>query len=230
MSGHRQCIFVAGRPCPFPEDEIPLQTCQVCIEAWKTDLTVRARAETSPMTQRTVTLTDGRSMAEVAATQARLKEIDELFEGGQIEPGEYVRLRKEEIERLMLNDEPALRLDGLDGEAEHLEPRQTRVTVVVKSLFGNRVYTYPPGWKLPETISDAVIDQMFKLANERPTENIRIGVCDHKVACIRHAKGKMALLVMDMDEAFETYEAELVRLSRVFEEEKGWLNALKEMG
>lgn len=231
MSGKRQCIFVAGRPCPFPDDEIPLQTCQVCIEAWKTDLTVRARTgNLTPMTQRTVTLTDGRSMAEVAATQARLKEIDELFEGGQIEPGEYVRMRKEEIERLMLDDEPALRLDGLDVEAEHAEPRQTRVAVVVKSLFGNRVYTSPHDWKLPEAVSDAVIDQMFKLADERSPGNIRIGVCDHKVACIRHAKGKMALLVIDMDEAFETYEAELARLSKVFKEEKGWLNALKEMG
>jgi len=162
--------------------------------------------------------------------QAKLKEIDELFEGGQIEPGEYVRLRKEEIERLMLNDEPALRLDCLDGEGEHAEPRQTRVAVVVKSLFGNRVYTYPHGWKLPESISDAVIDQMFKLTEERSPENIRIGVGDHKVACIRHAKGKAALLVIDMDEAFETYKAELARLSKVFNEEKGWLNALKEMG
>ena len=182
------------------------------------------------MTKRTVNLTSGRSIAEVAATQAKLKEIDELFEGGQIEPGEYVRLRKEEIERLMLDDEPALRLDGLDGEAEHAEPRQTRVAVVVKSLFGNRVYTHPHGWKLPEAVSDAVIDQMFKLAEERPPENIRIGVGDHKVACIRYAKGKMALLVMDMNEAFETYEVELARLSKVFKEEKGWLKALKGMG
>ena len=181
------------------------------------------------MTKRTVNLTSGRSIAEVAATQAKLKEIDELFECGQIEPGEYVRLRKEKIERLMLDDEPALRLDGLDGEAEHAEPRQTRVAVVVKSLFGNRVYTSPHGWKLPEAVSDAVIDQMFKLADERP-ENIKVGVVDHKVACIRHAKGKMALRVMDMDEAFETYEVELARLSKVFKEEKGWLKALKGMG
>jgi len=182
------------------------------------------------MAQRTVTLTKGRSIAEVASMQARLKEIDELFEDGQIEPGEYVRLRKEEIERLMYDDEPALRLDCLDGEAEHADPRQTRVAVVVKSLFGKRVYTYPHGWKLPESISDVVINQMFKLADERPPGNIRIGVGDHKVACIRYAKGKVALLVIDMGEAFETYEAELVRLSRVFKEEKGWLNALKEMG
>jgi hypothetical protein len=169
-------------------------------------------------------------MAEVAATQARLNEIDGLFEGGRIEPEEYVRLRKKEMERLILDHEPALMLDGLDDEAEHAEPRRTRVAVVVKSLFGKRAYTHPHGWKLPDAISDTVIDQMFKLAEERPPENIRVGVGDHKVACIRHAKGKMALLVIDMDEAFETYEDELARLSRVFKEEKGWLGALKEMG
>lgn len=33
--------------------------------------------------------------------------------------------------------------------------------------------------------------------------------------------GKMASLVMDMDEAFETYEDELARMSKVFKEEKG---------
>jgi hypothetical protein len=166
-------------------------------------------------------------MTEVAETQARLNEIDELFEGGRIEPGEYVRLRKEEIERLMMGDQPSLRLDDL--EDEHTEPRQTRVAVVVKSLFGKKVYTSPHGWKLPESISDAVIDRIFKLTEERPPKNVRVGVGDHKVACIRHAKGKMALLVMDVDEAFETYDAELARLSSVFNEEKGWLDALKDV-
>lgn len=180
------------------------------------------------MTQRIATLTDSRSMAGVAATQARLKEIDELFEGGRIEPREYVRLRKEEIERLMLGDEPALRLYDLDGDAEHAEPKQIQVAVVVKSLFGKRVYTHPPSWDLPESVSDTVIDQLFNLADER-TENIKVGVGDHKVACIRHAKGKIALLVIDRDEAFEAYEDELARLSKVFEEEKGWLNVLREM-
>jgi hypothetical protein len=182
------------------------------------------------MTQRSVDLTNGGSTADVAATHARLNEIDGLFEGGMIEPEEYVRLRKEEMRRLTSDHEPAPTPDGLDDEAGRAEPRRTRVAVVVKSLFGKRVYTHPRGWRLPDAISDTVIDQMFKLAEERPQENIRVGVGDHKVACIRHAEGKMALLVIDMDEAFETYEDELSRLSRVFKEEKGWLDALRETG
>lgn len=33
--------------------------------------------------------------------------------------------------------------------------------------------------------------------------------------------GKITSLVMEMDEAFETYEDELARLSKVFKEKKG---------
>ncbi|MBN2335655.1 hypothetical protein JXL21_08850 [Candidatus Bathyarchaeota archaeon] len=229
MSGQKQCVFVAGRLCPFPDDKIPLQTCQICIEAWKTEVASRAQTGLAkPAPQQAVPLVGGDSLAAPASTHVELREIDELFKGNRIDPLEYVRLRKQHTEHLTVEDAPTLRIDFLDSYVEP-EPRQIRVVVAVKSLFGNTVKTYPDGWSLPKAIGEKVINQIFKLADERPGVNLRVKVGDYKVACIRHAKGKLAFLVLDADEEFETYRDELKRLSHVFEGEKLWLRALKKM-
>ena len=43
MSKQKKCIFVADRDCPFMEPNIPFETRQVCIEAWKTELEIKKK-------------------------------------------------------------------------------------------------------------------------------------------------------------------------------------------
>jgi len=46
----RMCLFVPERPCDIDLDEIPVEVCKLCLEAWKvyvTNVTVK-RASWSP--------------------------------------------------------------------------------------------------------------------------------------------------------------------------------------
>ena len=97
-------------------------------------------------------------------------------------------------------------------------PRRIRVAVVVKTMLGKQVYTSPEGWKLPKTINDKVINSIFKL---------RTG--EFKIACVRHEKGKFAILVFDADEKFETYDYEIERVSDFLTGEELWANTVKKV-
>jgi len=47
----RMCLFVPERPCDIDVDEIPLEVCKLCLEAWKvhvSNLTIK-RASWSPL-------------------------------------------------------------------------------------------------------------------------------------------------------------------------------------
>lgn len=230
MSGQKTCVFVQGRACPFPTQELPLQTCQVCVEAWKTELAMKAQGKAPEAPLRTLTIAHDGSVSEIGETPSRLNELDELFMADNLNPVDYVKLRKEYIDKLAANDRPRLTLDVLDGEtAMRPEPRENRLVLVVRSFLGDKKHTYPEGWDAPEALSAGVIDQLFKLAESRKAEDIKAGAGGYKFACVRHGKGKMLLLVLDGDEEFETYEDELRRLSEVFKEEGQWVKTLREM-
>lgn len=230
VSGQRTCVFVQGRACPFPTQELPLQTCQVCVEAWKTELAMKAQSRAPEAPMRTLTIAHDGSVTETADAPSKLNELDELFMADNLNPMDYVKLRKEYIDTLAANDRPRIALDMLDEEtAAPPEPRETRLVLVVRSLLGDKKHTYPEGWDVPEALSAGVIDQLFKLAENRKAEEIRAGAGGYKFACVRHGKGKMLLLVLDGDEEFETYEDELRRLSEVFKGDDHWVKTLREM-
>jgi len=229
LSGQRDCVFVQGRPCPFPSQQIPLQTCQVCVDAWKTEVALKSRDSEQPL--QAIAATGGGPGAESRETVSRLNELDRLFKDDNLDPVEYVRLRKKQTERLADGDRPRLSLDKLgEAEAPAAEPRGTRVALIVKSPLGKRVHTHPKDWELPAAINDGVIDQILRLAKTGPAGEIRVGVAGYKVACVKHAKGKLLLLVLDGDEDFQTYEAEVSRLAELFQGEQHWVKTLREMG
>ena len=230
MSGQKLCVFVQRRACPFPTQELPLQTCQVCIEAWKIELTMKAQSQAPEAPLRTLTVAHDGTVVEASETLSKLNELDELFMGDNLDPKDYVRLRKEYIDKLTVNDRPKLVLEALDGEtAARPELRETRLVLVVRSFLGDKTHTYPQGWDAPEALSKGVVDQLFKLAESKKAEDIRAGAGGYKFACVKHGKGKMLLLVLDGDEEFDTYEDKIIRLSKVFKGEGHWVKTLAEM-
>jgi hypothetical protein len=230
MSGQKLCVFVQGRACPFPTQELPLQTCQVCIEAWKTELTMKAQSQAPEAPLKTLTVAHDGTVAEASETLNRLNELDELFMGDNLDPKDYVRIRKEYIDKLTANDRPKLVLEALDDEtAARPGLRETRLVLVVRSFLGDKMHTYPQGWDASVALSKGVVDRLFKLAESRKAEDIRAGAGGYKFACVKHGKGKMLLLVLDGDEEFETYGDEIRRLSKVFKGEAHWVKTLREM-
>jgi len=230
MSGQKICVFVQGRACPFPTQELPLQTCQVCVEAWKTELTMKAQSQAPEAPLKTLTVAHDGTVFEASETLSKLSELDELFMGDNMDPKEYVRLRKEYIDKLTANDKPKLVLEALYGEPEaRPELRETRLVLVVRSFLGDKTYTYPQGWDASDALGKGVVDRLFKLAESRKAEDIRAGAGGYRFACVKHGKGKMLLMVLDGDEEFETYGEEIRRLSKVFKGEAHWVKTLREM-
>ena len=37
----RQCAFIKAKSCPIDVDEIPLDVCKLCIDAWKTSAEIQ---------------------------------------------------------------------------------------------------------------------------------------------------------------------------------------------
>jgi len=242
VSQSKRCIFVNERACPFKIEKVPFKTCQVCIEAWKTEVALknkwgaqqaqsmqghapnRAQPLTLPITE----------LEESIPYNEGLKEIDDLLKNENIDPMEYVRLRKQQLDNLARGPngrKSTVKLDQLEKPVNDIKPvpRRIKVAVVVKTLLGKQVYTSPDGWKLPKTINDKVINSIFKLTEVKKAEDIKLRAGKFKIACVRHEKGKFAIVVFDVDEEFETYDHEIERVSEIFAGEKLWATAVKKV-
>ena len=236
MSQAKKCIFVADRKCPFQTAQITFQTCQLCIEAWKTEVAQKSQQlQQGQIQSEQAHSHHGKlSLPTVEDNQPvffddKLKEIDELLKNDDIDPMEYIQLRKERVNNLVDDEKNALNIEKLDEQEETLAPapRKIRVAVVVKSLLGKQTYTSPQKWELPPEISAKVIDSIFKLTKNKRPEDIKLRVGDYKIACIAAEKNKLALLVLDADEEFETYDAIMDRVYEILNREKLWENAVK---
>jgi len=195
------------------------------VEAWKTEASLRLRAPGESV--HAVAAKGVGPMTDVQGTLARLGELDQMFMEDNLDTEEYVRLRKRQTDIVANGSKPRISLDALDAETP--EPRETRLALIVKSFMGNKAHTYPEGWMLPAEINEGVVDQLLKLANARGDVETRAGVAGYKVAVVRHAKGKLLLMVLDGDEDFRAYEPEMQRVSKLFQGEQHWVRTLREM-
>ena len=235
MSQAKKCIFVAERSCPFQTAQVPFQTCQLCIEAWKTDVAQRSQQLQQGQIQPKPEYSKPRlSLPAVENKQPvfydnKLKEIDELLKNDDIDPLEYIQLRKQRVNNMVDDGRHVLRIEELDEPEEVLPPapKKVRVMVIVKSLFGKQTYTSPKEWKLPKEVSGRVIDSVFKMAKSKQPEDIKLRAGDYKIACIAAEKNKLALMILDADEEFESYDAEMDRVYEILSREKYWANAVK---
>jgi len=240
VSQSKRCIFVNERACPFKMEKVPFKTCQVCIEAWKTEVALKnkRRAQQVQSMQRhapngaqplTLPITE---LEEPIPYNEGLKEIDDLLKNENIDPMEYVRLRKQQLDNLANGPngrKSTVKLDQLKKPVNDIKPvpRRIKVAVVVKTLLGKQVYTSPDGWKLPKTINDNVINSIFKLTEVKKAEDIKLRAGEFKIACVRHEKGKFAIMVFDAKEEFETYHHEIERASKILSKDKFWATAVK---
>ncbi len=233
MSKQKKCIFIEQRDCPFKAPQIPFETCKVCVEAWKTEVAIKKRQLQG--IQSTEVVQSGNfslpTMDDMGLSQVneKLREIEELLKNDEIDPLEYIRLRREQIDNLT-QEKPVIKIEEIKKtEKESIPPRQVRVAVITRSLLRKQVTTAPRDWALPEEITDKVIDTIFKISEEKVPREIRLRSGGYKVAGIAAQKNKIVVLVIDSDEEFESYEAEIDRLYKVFGFNQDWEKALKKV-
>ena len=225
MSVKKKCIFIPDRDCPFNAAQVPFETCQVCIEAWKTELELRKKEfngdQSSDEVQQSISIPVLKER-KLAYLNERLNEIDERLKRDEIDPLEYIRLRKEQINSVIEGN------TSTDAEKPP-QLRKLRVAIVTKSLFRKQVKTYPEDWELPQEVSGKVIDLIYEMAEEKAAEDIKLRSGAYKIACIAAEKNQLALLILDADEEFESYLDEMKRINLILRSEKSWNNALKKL-
>ena len=226
MSKQKKCIFVAGRYCPFKAPNIPFETCQVCIKAWKTELEIQKKqsegVHASMDAQHSLSL-PAIDDSRLARVNERFKEIDDLLKNDEIEPLEYIRLRREHLNSL-IGGRPAV-----DNEEKAPQPRTVKVAVITKSFLRKQIKTHPVDWELPQEVSGKVIDMVFDMAEEKDAWDIKLRSGSYKIACIAAEKNQLALMILGEDEEFESYQEEIQRINLVLRTEKMWQDALKKL-
>jgi len=126
MSKPRRCAFIQSRACPIDVDEIPLDVCRLCIDAWKTSAEIQALSGpqvapqtimvrgSAPLAQQLV-MPDApepeptppkielpRMSDEDMDTESytRLRELDSKFINDKIDADEYVSQRRAIVDQL----------------------------------------------------------------------------------------------------------------------------------
>lgn len=225
MSKKKKCIFVEGRDCPFEAPQVPFETCQVCLEAWKVEVAImKKQAEgnhvISGAQRKDISIPvikDNR----LEHVNERFKEIEELLKNDEVDPLEYIKLRKEHINNL---------IEEAPGAEDKLpKPCGARVAVITKSFFRKQIKTHPVDWELPKEVSGKVIDMIFDIAEEKTAENIKLRSGGYKITCIAAEKNQIALMILDADEEFESYNDEMQRINLIIRTEKMWQDALKKL-
>jgi hypothetical protein len=226
MSKQKKCIFVAGRDCPFKAPNIPFETCQVCIEAWKTETAISKKqsegVQASTNAQHSISLPTVED-SRLASVNERFKEIDELLKNDEIEPLEYIRLRREYLNSLIMGH------PSPDNKEKVPKPRAVRVAVITKSFFRKQIKTHPADWELPKKVSGKIIDMIFDMAEEKDARDIKLRSGGYKIACIAAEKNQLALMILEADEEFESYQDEMQRINLILRTEKMWQDALKKL-
>jgi len=225
MSKQKKCIFVAGRDCPFRAPNIPFETCQVCIEAWKTETAIRKKQSEgvqASKSQNSISL-PAVDDSRLAIVNERFKEIDELLRKDEIEPLEFIRLRREHLNSLIMEH------PSPDKDEKPPKPSAVRVAVITKSFLRKQIMTHPADWELPKEVSGKVIDMIFDMAEEKNARDIKLRSGGYKIACIAVEKNQIALMILEAEEEFESYQDEMQRINLILRTEKMWQDALKKL-
>lgn len=241
MSAPKKCIFVKERTCPFQSTQISLETCQLCIEAWKTEVAIQKQrlqgTHVTPVYDQQAQQPNGNSVAVptvdengTAVINEKLKEIDELLKNDKIDPLEYIKLRKEQVNNI-IEGRPKVKLDEIVEQPQEIlpAPRMVRVAVITKSLLRKQIYTAPENWELPKKITGKVIDSIFKMTEQKNAVDIRLRVGEYKIAGIASEKNELVIMVLDADEEFESYQAEIMRVYDILRKGDTWKDALKKI-
>lgn len=228
MSDGRRCAFVHSRHCYVEVDNIPLDVCQLCVEAWRIDRELTAReAQFANINQmqtnrlphlQTATQSMQAEQPKTHAIDDELKQLDQQFLEDTIDPQEYVRRRTS-------------LLSGAPSDAKVQEPNQAtpldatmhsiRVVVVEKRLGGYKAEKLPGDWEQPEFMGNKFYSGIWQLVESLPQrQKVTLQIQDTKVAVLSHNDKRMVLLILKESESLEAMRREILKISPSFELDK----------
>ena len=231
----RECAFVSGRACAVESDEVPLDVCRLCLEAWRTNsqnITVRPSVkrlkpavETSEA-PRTVQAKPSTFRVEEphapVQSQLSLSELDKLFWEGKIEMGQDLQRRKEIVNSLSREGSPFSSLEEALGRLEAKGPIAESAVFVVE---GGRVRAkHPEGILLPEGLDGEplkALQELYACLNERNVDaHLEVGW--KRIACLGCRGKRIALLVLDSKVKLEDFAEGIREAQTMLREHDNW--------
>ena len=228
MSDERRCAFVHSRQCYVEVDNIPLDVCQLCVEAWRIDRELTARetqytninqVQTNRLPQlQTTTQPTYTEQQKPPDVNDKLRQLDQLFLEDTIDPQEYVSRRTS-------------LLNGTQHEAETQEPipaspidavmHNIRVMVVEKKLGTYNADKLPGDWEQPEFMTNKFYANLFQLMESLPEkQKVTLQIQNTKVAVLSYNETSMTLLILEEEESVEAVRNEILKISPNFDVEQ----------
>ena len=242
--GINECVFVPGRVCPVELEEIPLEVCRLCVEAW--GLSGR-NMSVKPPKRRLEVAVEGSGASEIfrvepgaprvaeakspsvsesfasARSQISLPELDKLFWEGRIEADEYVRRRREIVDSMKREESPFV---SFERALENLDLAMLGKRFILLVEDGRVKARYPKGAALPEGLEGSgdflrAVQGIFT-ALSRNSIDAQIEVGSRRIMCLGCRGKKLALLIIDSRARLENFEGGIMEARRMLGESESW--------
>ena len=249
---HRRCIFIPDRECHVDADEIPLEVCQLCLEAWRamnSRVTVRrsldrlrmagvqpvqavegqpVQAEQRPFKGEEAVQRPVAPQPERVNVAEALAELDRLFEEDKIGLEEYVRRRKSIIDSARQNRNSLF--NGFERILGRVESGCLGLILIEKEMFGVKVKAAAPeDWRQPESLDGEALRAIYNFyaSLKERAEDIHLEHRDFKVASLGFKDGKLALLISEGNREPRELEEHVRKFSSRLRREANWEGNLK---
>jgi len=247
MGRQRRCAFIASRPCLVDVDELPLDVCRRCIDAWKIGAEVQAltapqsapkaitaqrSAETiqtiahplSPMTQEPEPLTF--ELPKPGADEMnsehlrRLQELDSMFINDRIDADEYVAQRRAIVSQLSSTKkvESPVNLDD-DQEIVYDEFFEHMPLVIIeRKRLGYEVTSYPEG-VVPRGLDRKKAQSIYSLYDSlKGKEGVLIQFNGTRLGLLGKKKNRLLCALLQEEEGIHDRREEIDHIVRLFNE------------
>jgi len=225
-----KCAFL-DRPCGVESDDVPLEVCRLCLDAWKasggTIMVSRpllaAEASRQPVGERAA---EARPEAKPADEGSRgiseeLAALDRLFFEGKMGVDEYLERRK----RIVSSSAPSI------SWLKQMEERWLRghahpIPYTVLFEDGRPKAFYPEGWSPPEAVRRA-LRPLYEICSALGGGNIRLQAEGFKVEALGYRDGKLALLLYEEGQGSGDFEEAVEEARLRLRANSDWEEALK---
>ena len=236
----RRCVFVPNRVCHVDADEIPLDVCRLCLEAWKAGnerVTVRRSVgveapempsafrkptvQTQPL-ERAERETSVNSVKPEHEEMLSLAELDRLFAEDKIGLNEYLERRKRIVNSAKRGNSPFAALE------EMLKGSERKAAGIVVADKGKAKATYPEGWAPPGGLDGRLLKaicELYEASNERDVD-ARLEIGGVRVIGLACRGKRLALLFLDSSLDFENFEDSVRKIRSELEMREDWNDVL----
>lgn len=196
----RKCVFVP-RPCNVEGDEIPLEVCRLCLNAWKLiggQINVKKHFATKYFEAKVETPVK----AEFKSLSESLAELDKMFAEEEIGIKEYLERRKE-----IVNSESQRRAWTKMYEKTMLDSAGETFVGLAVVKGGKVEHVYPEAFRLPEGFT-AAVKPLYELCKslDQGSERLRMSTQKFNLQSLGFKDGRLTLLLIGPNQRFEDYE------------------------